>query len=101
LPSTIAKIQRERIDQRFTVLLIDIQESPDRVAAWVKARGLTPTVLLDKDATVTRAYRVTATPTIVLIGRDGKLVARGTGTRPWDTGAGRQLLDALAAAPGG
>jgi len=92
-------MHQQRKDQKFTVLLIDIQENAERVATWVKAKGLTPIVLLDKDAAVSRAYRVTATPTVVIIGRDGKMVARGTGTRPWITRTGRQLLDALVAAP--
>jgi cytochrome c biogenesis protein CcmG/thiol:disulfide interchange protein DsbE len=101
LPSTIEQMQQERKEQRFTILLIDIREDPDRVAAWVKAKSLTPTVLLDKDAAVTRAYRVTATPTVVVIGRDGKMVARGSGARSWNTGAARQLLDALVGTPVG
>ncbi len=99
MPSTIERMHQERKDQRFTVLLIDIRESPEWVATWVKARGITPPVLLDRDGAVTGAYRVTATPTAVLIGRDGKMVARAVGTRPWNSGAGRQLLDALVAVP--
>ena len=34
---------------------------------------------------VAAAYRVTATPSAVLIGRDGRMLARATGTRPWDS----------------
>jgi len=99
LPSTIEKVHRERKDQRFTVLAIDIQESPQRVKDWVAKAGVTVPVLLDRDGAVTSQYRVTATPTVVLIARDGRMVARGTGTRAWDTGPGRALLDALVAAP--
>ncbi len=94
-------MHQERKSQKFTVLLVNVKESPERVAAWVKAKGVTPTVLLDRDGAVTGAYRVTATPTAVLIGRDGKMVARAIGTREWNSGAGRRLLDALVAAPGG
>jgi hypothetical protein len=90
---------QERKDQKVAVLLIDIFESADRVESWVKARGVTPTVLLDKDGAVARTYRVTSTPTVFLIGRDGKMVARGSGARSWNTGAARQLLDALVAPP--
>lgn len=92
-------MHRERRGRRFTVLAIDIQEAPDRVAPWVRARGMTLPVLLDRDGAVTAAYRVTATPTAVLIGRDGRMVARAVGTRPWGGAAGRALLDALLAAP--
>ena len=98
MPSTIEKVHRERKDQQFTVLAINIQESPQRVKDWVTARGLTVPVLLDQSGVVAGAYHVTATPTVVLIGRDGRMVARASGTRRWDTGAGRALLDALVAA---
>ena len=100
MPSTIEKLSRDRAGQKFAVLLVDIKEQPVQVAAWVKARGITAPVLLDEDGAVTGAYRVTATPTVFLIGRDGRLVARGSGTRPWNNPASRQLLDALTAGPG-
>ena len=45
------------------------------------------------------SYRVRATPTTFVIGRDGRLVARAAGTREWEGPAGRALLDALVAAP--
>ncbi len=99
MPSTIEKLYGGRRGQPFTVLAINIREHPERVAAWMKASGVTVKVLLDRDGAVTSNYRVTATPTVVLVGRDGKMVARAVGPRPWTTGAGRQLLDALTALP--
>ena len=86
-------------DKKFTVLAIDIQEDPAKVEAWATANGITSPVLLDRNGAVAAAYRVTATPTVVLIGRDGRMLARATGTRPWDTGPGRALLEAALAAP--
>lgn len=100
MPSTVEKVYRERKDQKFVILAVDIRESPAQVAEWVKAKGITMPVLLDRGGAVTTAYRVTATPTVVLIGRDGRMVGRVAGTRPWDSGPGRALLDALVAAPG-
>ena len=99
MPSTIEKVFRERKGRSFTVLAVDIQEDPRKVESWVKANGITLPVLLDRDGAVASAYHVTVTPTAVLIGRDGKMMARATGTRPWDDSAGRALLDALLAAP--
>jgi peroxiredoxin len=98
LPSTIEKVYRERKDRKFTVLAINIQEDPAKVEAWVQAKGFTPPVLLDRSGAVAGLYRVTATPTAVLVGRDGRMLARATGTRPWDSPAGRALLDAALAA---
>ena len=89
---------RERKDTKLAVLAIDIQEDPGKVLAWTKGKDAPP-ILLDRDGAVAAAYRVRATPTVVLISRSGRMLARGTGTRPWDGPAARALLDAALAAP--
>ena len=99
MPSTIEQLHRERSGQRFAVVLIDVRENAERVAAWVKAKGVTQPALLDRDGAVTAAYRVTATPTVVLLDRDGKLIARAIGPQSWTSGLARQLLDLLVGAP--
>lgn len=99
LPVAIEKVARERRGQPFTVLAVSIEEPRDPVAAFVKGAGVTSSVLLDGDGAIAREYRVRATPTTIVIGRDGRLVARASGTREWDGPAGRALLDALVAAP--
>ena len=99
LPVAIEKIVRERKGQPFTVLAVSIEEPRDLVATYVKGAGVTSSVLLDGDGAVAREYRVRATPTAIVIGRDGRLVARAAGTRDWDGKAGRAFLDALVAAP--
>jgi peroxiredoxin len=99
LPAGVERISRERRAQPFTVLAVNIQEPGDLVASWAKGAGVTVPILLDHDGAVARNYRVTATPTTYLIGRDGRLVARASGTREWDGPDGRALLDALIAAP--
>lgn len=78
---------------------MNIREPRDLVAAWVKQKGVASTVLLDTDGAVTAAYRVTGTPTVVLIDRAGQLVARAVGMRPWTNGTGRALFTALLGAP--
>lgn len=99
LPVAIERIVRERRGQPFTVLAVSIEEPRDLVASYVKGAGVTSSVLLDGDGAVAREYRVRATPTTIVIGRDGRLVARAAGTREWDGKAGRAFLDALVAAP--
>jgi hypothetical protein len=84
----------------LTVLLVDIAERPETVAATVKQRSYRLPVLLDADSRTTNAYHVIATPTVFLIGRDGALLGRAIGPRAWTTGAGRALLDALLKGPG-
>jgi peroxiredoxin len=94
----MSTLSRELEPRGLTVWAINIAEPPDRVAEWAARRGLAMPVLLDTDGAVTRAYRVTGTPTVVLVGRDGQWVGRGVGPRDW-TLEGRPLLAALLAAP--
>jgi thiol-disulfide isomerase/thioredoxin len=99
LPATIERLTRERKDQPFAVLAVNIEEPRDLVAGFVRSAGVSAPVLLDGDGRVTRDYRVRATPTTFVVGRDGRLVAWAAGTRDWDGKAGRAFLDALVAAP--
>lgn len=98
MPSAIEQVAREYRGKGLTVLAIDIQEPREKVEAWVKARTITSTVLLDADGAVSNAYKVRATPTVVLIGKEGKSVALALGNRPWAEGKGKELLAALVAA---
>jgi peroxiredoxin len=76
----------------LTVLLVSVTEPRETVAQAVAARGYGARVLLDTDGRVTEAYRVQATPTVYLIGRDGKLIAQfSPRTRPDDD----KLLDSI------
>jgi len=94
LPS-IDALQTEFGKDGLTVLLVDITESREIVAQVVAARGYTARVLLDPDGRASETYRVTGTPTVYLIGRDGVLLGRAVGPRPWTQPSGRALLAAL------
>ena len=99
MPSTIEAAHRQYRGRGLTVLAVNMQEEKGKVAAWVRSSGVTSRVLLDGDGEVTRRYRVTATPAIYLVARDGRLVARGFGTRDWMGPGGRALLEALLGEP--
>jgi thiol-disulfide isomerase/thioredoxin len=96
LPASVEKLHRELQGQGLAIRAINIAEPPAQVAAWVAQRRVSTPVLLDTDGVVTRAYRVTGTPTVILLDRDGRWVARGVGPRDWDT-EGRPLLTTLLA----
>lgn len=99
MPSTIEQVHREFGPRGLTVLAVNIQEERDHVAGWIKAKKVSAPVLLDRDGGVTAAYRVTGTPTVVLIDRDGRMVGRAVGTRGWNSPAGRAVLNALVQPP--
>jgi peroxiredoxin len=97
LPSTITQVHQELKDQGLAVLAVDIREQRETVAAWVKKRDVTVPVFLDQQGTVTRAWNVMYTPTVFLIDRQGRLVGKAVGSKPWMSEQGRALFGALLA----
>jgi peroxiredoxin len=95
LPSTIEQVQKEFNQRGLTVLAVNMQESRNRVANWVKEKKVTTPVLLDSNGAVARLYRVTSVPTVVLVGRQGEMIGRALGTRQWTGDKGRGLFEAL------
>ena len=96
----VQKLYQEYRGKGFEVLLIDFQEDPERVRQTVKDRGYTAPVLLDRTGDVTgKVYGVWGPPTLYIIDRQGRLVGRAAGPRPWDSPAGRRFIEALLAAP--
>ena len=74
-----------------------MRESAQKVTRWVKEKNVSFTVVLDGDGAVTRAFEITATPAVFVVGRDGRLVAKAVGTKEWDGPRGRAFLEALLA----
>src|SRR5262245_18373001 len=99
MPASLEKLQRELRDQRCTVVAVNIKDKREDVGPWVQAGGLSPVVLLDTNGVVADIYRVRATPTAYLIGRNHRMVGRIMGTRVWDEGPTRELIDFLLRAP--
>ncbi len=93
-------MHREFGPRGLTVLAVNIQEDRATAARWVKEHRVTTTILLDRDRAATAAYEVRGTPTVVLIGRDGRMVGKAVGPRDWLGERGRALLAALLAPAG-
>lgn len=97
MPSTIEQVHQEFKDQGLTILAINLGEDKDDLVAWAKRRKVTITILLDPNADVARSYAIAYTPTVFLIDRDGRLVAKSVGVRAWTGDKGRAVLRALIA----
>lgn len=95
MPSTIEQVHREYGVRGLAVLAVNIEESPETVAAWVRSKRLSVDVLLDPPGVASEAWAITATPTAFLVDRDGRVVARAVGTRPWTAPEGRAVIEAL------
>jgi len=99
LPSTIERVHQELRGQGLVVLAINLSEKRDVVAAFVKGRGVTTTVLLDANKEAEKSYQIAYTPTVFLVDRQGKLIGKAIGERQWAGGQGLALLRRLLARP--
>jgi uncharacterized protein (UPF0210 family) len=99
LPSTIEQVHRDLKDQGLVVLAINLGEERDVVAAWVKSRGVTSTVLLDANGEAQKSYQIAYTPTVFLVDRQGRLVGKAIGERRWAGEQGKALLRRLLTRP--
>ena len=97
MPSTIERVHRELKEQGLVVLAINLGERRDVIAGWIKSRRVTVPVLLDAKKEVEKSYQIAYTPTVFLVDRQGKLVGKVIGERPWMGEQGQALLRALLA----
>lgn len=58
-------------NEGLVILAVNLQESPERVAAFTQELGLTLPVLLDRDGLAFSKYQVQLYPTTFFVGRDG------------------------------
>jgi len=77
------------------LLFVNLGESRATVSRATSAHRFTAPVLLDTSGRVARAYGVTGTPSVFIIGRDGTILGSAVGPRPWTEPSGRALLEAL------
>jgi peroxiredoxin len=97
MPS-MERLYRELGPEGFSVVAVSVdQESTSLVRRWVEERGLSFTVLHDRDGRFEQSFRSVGVPESFLIDRDGRLVAREIGPRVWDSpeygGMVRRLLE--------
>jgi cytochrome c biogenesis protein CcmG/thiol:disulfide interchange protein DsbE len=95
LPSVNA-LYTEFRGRGLQVLLVDFREPPDHVRRVVRERGYVAPVLVDERGEVTGVrYGVFGPPTVYVIDRQGRLLARGAGPRDWGGPAARRMMEAL------
>jgi redoxin len=98
LPS-IDQVHGEWEPRGVTVVLVNIREDRAKVARVVAQRGYAAPVALDLDGSVSEAYGIHATPMAFVVTRDGQIVGRAIGPRPWTGPDARALFRALLAPP--
>jgi thiol-disulfide isomerase/thioredoxin/outer membrane lipoprotein-sorting protein len=85
------KIALDFKDSGLVILGVNSGEDREVVDAFLKKTPLGYPAVLSGESGILEAYRVTAYPTFVLIGRDGKIVANEIGFR--DEDQLRQMID--------
>jgi len=95
MPS-MERLHREFKDRGLVVLAVDLEESGDAVAKFMKEFGLTFPALLDRDGRVRDSYAVRFIPTTYLVGKDGELLGRVIGPKDWASDPARRLVAWLA-----
>lgn len=95
----VNRLYSELKGRGLEVLLVSFREDPAQVGKVAQERGYVAPVLLDRSGDVTgRLYGVWGPPTVYVVDRQGRLIARAVGARNWSQPAARQLLLALLAA---
>jgi peroxiredoxin len=96
----VSRLYTELRDKGLEVLLVSFREDPALVRRTAQERGYTAPVLLDRSGDIAgRGYGVWGTPTAYLIDRQGRLVGRIVGPRPWGGPEARALVLALLGEP--
>ena len=91
------RLYREFKERGFVVLVVNLQEGPGPVLAFVRELKLTFPVVLDAKGTAAMTYAVRGLPATYLIDRNHVIVGRAIGAREWDGKDGRAYIRALVA----
>jgi len=71
-------------DRGFELLAVSVDENEADVAPFVERLDLRFPVLLDPGGDVSRTYQTMGYPESILIDRDGRIVERYVGPKPWN-----------------
>ncbi len=70
----LIELQKSKGGAAFTILGVDIGESPAKVSNFVQKIGINYPVALDRDQSVAEKYRVVGIPTSYLVSSDGNII---------------------------
>lgn len=76
---TLEKLNEEYRSQGLVLLAIDVGEKRETVEKFLKTKNVPYPVIMGDEAGIPAAYGISAFPTFVMIGTDGKVVAHQIG----------------------
>ena len=83
MPS-MRRLNEKLAGRPFTILTVDMAETPQEVSAFLKEVNLDFTVLMDRDGKALKQWKVFAFPTSFLVDPEGKIRYAVFGTTEWD-----------------
>lgn len=95
----LERLHREFASRGLAVIGINAREDNETIRRYAKELGLTFPLILDPDGKINALYGVVGLPTTFVVGRDGRAVAFGIGSREWASAPARALIEALLAEP--
>jgi thiol-disulfide isomerase/thioredoxin len=98
LPAIAALSERLK-SKGLVVLAVDLREEREKVETFVKAKGVTFPVALDRNGRVGSLYGISGIPTTYVVDRTGKILGRkiGVDDLSWDSPASIALFEKLLA----
>jgi peroxiredoxin len=94
MPS-LNRLHRKWREKGLVVLGVSLDETRDRVEAYLRKVEIEFPVLWDEHLEVGKRYRVFALPMTYIIDRRGNLIGVAMGARPWDSPAAHALIGSL------
>ncbi len=95
----LQQLHREFAPRGLAVIGVNAREEAAVVRRYAKELGLTFPLILDQDGKINTLYGVVGVPATFVVGRDGRAVAFGIGSREWTGAPARALIEALLAEP--
>lgn len=90
----LQRLHEQRRDDGLHIVGVSVDaHGEDQVRGFAEDLGISFTILLDPRGTVKRTFRTTGVPESILIGRDGRIVARWFGAFDPFSDAARQAID--------
>lgn len=77
-------VYNELKDDGFVILAVDLGEDRETVQKFVDEFGLTFPVLLDETGSTGGQYDARSIPTTYMVDREGNILGRAIGARPWE-----------------
>ena len=94
MPS-MEKLHRKLKGKDFEMIAVNLQEPALRVKDFLKKYPLTFTILLDSKGKIGPQFRIRAVPTTFILDKNGGIIGRALGSRPWDSKESMALFEHL------